>query len=80
MRELLKLMEDGQARSIEELAVQLKTSEADIRRQMEYLEHARYLRRVSGCGQGCSGCSSNCIQAESSLNALPVFWEFIQNE
>lgn len=80
MRDLLKLMEDGRSRSVKELAVLFKTNEEDIRRRMEYLEHGGYLRKISGCGQKCGGCSSNCSQAQNSLNGLPVFWELVEKE
>lgn len=73
MTELLDLLKDGRARSVEELALSLKTNVEDVRRRMEYLEHAGYLRRVGSCGHSCSGCSSHC---GGGLTAgLPVMWE-----
>ena len=67
MTELLDLLKDGRARSVEELALSLRTNVEDVRRRMEYLEHAGYL------GHSCSGCSSHC---GGGLTAgLPVMWE-----
>ena len=63
MTELLYLLKDGRARSVEEQAVSLMTK----------VEHAGYLRRVGSCGHSCSGCSSHC---GGGLTAgLPVMWE-----
>ena len=54
MTELLDLLKDGRARSVEELALSLRTNVEDVRRRMEYLEHAGYLRRGNpGCFSGC---------------------------
>ncbi|WP_195267436.1 hypothetical protein [Eubacterium sp. 1001713B170207_170306_E7] len=74
MVKLLKLMSDGQARSVEELACQLNTEAEDIYRQMEFLEQAGYLRRVNTCGHDCRGCTANC-RGTGHFSGMPVFWE-----
>ena len=62
MEELLKLLQDGHARTIQMLAKQLGTDTKDVLRQIEYLEHIGVIRRVL-CDQvscsGCTGCGSS---------------------
>ena len=70
MTELLDLLKDGRARSVEELALSLRTNVEDVRRRMEYLEHAGYLRRVGSCGHSCSSHCGGGLTA-----GLPVMWE-----
>ena len=43
MTGLLRLLKEGRAWSVEELAGRLETSQEDIRRQVEYLEHTGFL-------------------------------------
>ena len=47
MDELLRLLKDGNTRTIEQLAAELHTADADIRRQLEFLEHIGAIRRIS---------------------------------
>ncbi len=60
MKELLELLKDGHARTIPMLAYELHTDEADILRQIEFLENMGAIKKVWSnepkCG-GCSGCS-----------------------
>ena len=70
---LLDLLKDGRAWSVERLAEALGVPEDEVMRQMEFVEHAGYLRR-SGCSggcesnaagrsgacTGCSGCGGHC--------------------
>ena len=70
MRELIELLKDGHARTIKLLAIELKTSEEDVKRQIEYLTNIGVIKKVDmscGCGgscggvsgsSGCGGCSS----------------------
>ena len=51
---LLRLLKEGRAWSVEELAGRLETSQEDIRRQVEYLEHTGFLRRLDSMGR-CAG-------------------------
>jgi ligand-binding sensor protein len=57
MDELLKLLEDGHARTIVQLAVELNTSSEDVRRKVEYLEMIGVIRRISMTASSCKGCS-----------------------
>nr|WP_326185583.1 FeoC-like transcriptional regulator [uncultured Oscillibacter sp.] len=74
MTELLELMRDGRAWSLEDLAQRLNTTPDQVKRQMEFLEQMGYLRRVGGCGHDCKGCSAHC-GAGAELAGMPVFWE-----
>lgn len=75
MTELLELMRDGRAWSVEDLARRLNATPEQVRRQMEFLERMGYLRRVTGCGHDCKGCSAHC--GSGGLSGMPVFWEVI---
>lgn len=78
MKALLELMQDGQAWSIEELACRLNTTPDDIKRQMEFLEHAGFLHRTASCSpQSCQGCSSHC-SGTMGLTGAPIFWELVK--
>lgn len=74
MEEILDLMKEGKAWSVEALARQLHTTPEDIRRKMEYLEQMGYLKKTEACGHHCSGCTSHCSDGISDEN-MPVFWE-----
>lgn len=74
MTELLKLLGEGRAWSVEDLAGQLHQTPEQIGRQIEFLEQTGYLRRVGGCGHDCKGCSAHC-GAGAGLGSMPVFWE-----
>lgn len=91
MDELLKLLEDGHARTTLRLALELNTSSEDVKRKLEYLEMIGVIRRVSmtasSCG-GCNGCSgeghgtgkggcSGCMPGGDLLN-MGDMWEVIQ--
>ena len=66
MEKLLNLLKDGHARTTVMLAAELKTTPADIRRKLEFMENMGIIKRVSltaaGCGGGscgsCAGCGS----------------------
>lgn len=74
MTELLYLLKQGEAWSVEALAERLHTSPEDIRRKLEYLEHTGYLSREKACTGCCSGCSAHCKEG-MSFTGLPVLWE-----
>ena len=91
MEELLKLLEDGHARTTVQLALELGTSSEDIRRKMEYLELIGAIRRVpmtaGACGS-CSGCNSEghgagkegcpgCMPSGDLLN-MGDMWEVVK--
>lgn len=60
MEELLELLKDGHARTLELLASELGTDIDDIKRKLEYLENIGAIRRISllSCGAGkCSECA-----------------------
>lgn len=68
MNRLIELLGDGHARTVRMLADELGTTESDVMRQIEYLEHMGVIRKVIGddvasCGGGpaCSaGCGGSC--------------------
>ena len=46
MEALLELLRDGNARSVDMLAIELGTTKIDIRRQLEFLEHMGVIKRI----------------------------------
>ena len=79
MIKLLRLMEEGHAWSVEALAARLNTTPDDAKRQIEFLERSGYLRRITGCGYECKGCSSHCGSVLGKTG-LPVFWEVVDTK
>ena len=70
MEELLRLLQDGDTRTTEQLAEELHTTVPDIHRQLEFLEYIGVIRRLSaqesGCGS-CGGCSGGgCKSLDNS--------------
>lgn len=62
MRELIELLRDGHARTTKLLAIELKTSEEDVKRQIEYLTNIGVIKKVDmscGCGGSCGGASGS---------------------
>ncbi|MCR5595824.1 MAG: DeoR family transcriptional regulator [Lachnospiraceae bacterium] len=61
MEQLLELLKDGHARTIEMLALELDTTVSDVRRKLEFMENMGIIKRVSmsaaSCGSGCGGCT-----------------------
>jgi hypothetical protein len=84
MDELLRLLKDGNTRTIEQLAAELHTTDADIRRQLEFLEHIGAIRRISaqesGCGHcgSCSGGACKGCMPENAKQNMGEIWEVIQ--
>ncbi|MBR1753010.1 MAG: Lrp/AsnC family transcriptional regulator [Ruminococcus sp.] len=83
MNELLELLKDGHARSLEMLAIELDTTVEDIKRRIEYLERMNIIRRVSlgvpGCGT-CSGCEgSRCegCMPQGGFRNMGEMWEIV---
>ena len=83
MDELLRLLKDGNTRTIEQLAAELQTSDADIRRQLEFLEHIGAVRKnfaqESGCGS-CGSCSGGACKGCMPKNAkqnMGEMWEVV---
>ncbi len=87
MEELLKLLKDGHARTVEMLAQHLGTDTKDVLRQIEYLENAGMIRKVLldqvSCS-GCTGCGSadgakackGCLP-EGGFKNMGQMWEVI---
>lgn len=62
MEEMLNLLRDGHARTIQMLAAELDTSPDDIERKLEYLENTGVIRRVlfqKGKCKSCPGCHAD---------------------
>ena len=81
MEQLLNLLKDGHARSIEMLAIELGTSAEDVRRQLEYLEHMRIVRRTRLGVAGCTGCGGEngckgCVPEQGFQN-MGELWEVL---
>ena len=83
MQKLLELLQDGHSRTIEMLAEELHTSAADIRRQLEYLEHIGAIRHIITQPKGCAGCSGceggtgcNCMP-DNALDNMGEMWEIV---
>ncbi len=65
MEELLELLRDGHARSLEILAAELGTDVDDIRRKLEYLEQIKVIRKISITPCGADHCSECVSHAHS---------------
>ena len=92
MQELLELLKDGKSRSITMLASELNMSEAQVQRDIEFLERTGVIRRIefSMCGS-CSGCSGGSSDAgadgkprtcpgctpEGGFKNMGIMWEII---
>ena len=62
MEELLNLLKDGHARTLEMLAASLGTDLEDIRRKLEYLERIGAIKRISFSlcdGTKCKECAAH---------------------
>ncbi len=87
MEKLLSLLKDGHARTIGMLADELHTSEADVLRQIDFLEHMGRIRRVlnpSGAQSGgCASCSGSgskvckSCQPEGGFKNMGELWEVL---
>ncbi len=92
MNSLLKLLTDGNTRSVELMARELDTSVEDIERMLEYMENTGVLKRTvlgqAGCSEcaSCSGCPSSgkgrtckgCMP-EKGFQNMGVIWEVVQH-
>ncbi len=90
MEELLELLKDGHARTIELLAAELDTDTDDIRRRIEYLENIGVIKRsfAPSCGSGkCSECAlhsgpapcKGCLP-EGGFKNMGEMWEVVSEE
>lgn len=87
MEELLELLKDGHARTLEMLAAELNTDTNDIKRKIEYLENIGAIKRVSfsSCSAGkCSECAMHSGTApckgclpEGGFKNMGELWEVI---
>ncbi len=87
MEELLELLKDGHARTLEQLACELNTDTEDIKRMLEYLENMRIIKRTFNptCGAGkCSECALHSGNApckgclpEGGFKNMGEMWEVI---
>jgi len=57
LEELLDLLKDGHARTIEGLAMELHTDTDDVGRKLEFLEMQGIIKKVISSANGCNGCS-----------------------
>ncbi len=53
MEALLNLLKDGNARTVDTLAIELDTSKSDVKRQLEFLERMGVIKRIPIC-VGCA--------------------------
>ena len=87
MEELLELLKDGHARTLELLAIELKTDTDDIKRKLEYLENIGAIRKLSllSCGAACTECAMNSGTApckgcspDGGFKNMGEMWEVVQ--
>lgn len=78
MEELLSLLKDGKSRTLEMLAMELGTSVEKVKRDIEFLERSKVIRKIdfsqsAGCGHSCSCCSgcSGCSGGTACLGCMP---------
>ncbi len=87
MEKLLSLLKDGNARTIGMLATELNTSESDVLREIEFLEHMGLIKRILNnpgkCSTSCSGCSGdgqkNCkgCLPDGGFKNMGEMWEVV---
>ncbi len=90
MEELLELLKDGHARTLEILASELDTDTDDIKRKIEYLEQMGIIKRSLNlsCGAGkCSECAMHSGSApckgclpEGGFKNMGEMWEVVKKE
>jgi hypothetical protein len=88
MEELLALLGDGHARTIELLAVQLNTDTDDVRRKIEYLERTGIIKKSfsPSCGAGkCAECALHSGSApckgclpDGGFKNMGEMWEVVR--
>ena len=87
MEELLELLKDGHARTLEQLASDLNTNIDDIRCKLEYLELKGVIKRISllSCGAACSECAMHSGTApckgcmpDGGFKNMGEMWEVVQ--
>lgn len=90
MNELIELLRDGKSRTPEMLADELHTSVEVVMRNIEFLERAGIIKRItfSDCQssghscEGCSGCGTGkktckgCMP-ENGFQNMGIMWEVI---
>ena len=89
MEAILRLLQDGHARTIPMLAVELHTSEKDVMRQIEYLEQIGRIRRVftkqpkcsgcTGCSDGRGGKKCSSCMPEGGFQNMGQMWEVVSS-
>lgn len=68
MEALLNLLKDGDARTVDMLAMELDTTRIDIIRQLDFLEHMGVIRRIPVC----VGCAP-----EGGFKNMGEMWEVV---
>ncbi len=65
MEELLTLLKDGNARTLELLALELNTDTEDIKRKLEYLEKIGAVKRINLLPNSAGKCSECAYHSHS---------------
>ena len=68
MEALLDLLKDGNARTVDMLAIELDTTKIDIKRQLEFLERMGIIRRIP-ISVGCA--------PEGGFKNMGEMWEVV---
>lgn len=78
LTELLNLITSGRAWSVDELAVALGVSKDKVLAGINYLEQAKYIKRVNF--RSCIGPCGNCHACEGMelLSTQPLMWKIIK--
>jgi DNA-binding MarR family transcriptional regulator len=77
LQELLKLLEDGQTRSLGSLAQDLGTTREMVEAMLESLERLGFVRHVTGCEQSCQRCS---IKRACATKSAARIWAVAERE
>lgn len=76
LTELLALLEDGQACSLEELAMKLESDVPTVKAQIEYLVQLGFLKQISAEVSVCNGCTGCSRSKRCNLDFTTyVMWE-----
>ncbi len=76
LNEILELLKQGKAFSLQDIAETMHTDVQDVKVKIDYLERNHYIKKVqmlAGCSGGCRGCSSGSGCSKDTNG--PIMWE-----
>ncbi len=74
LTEMVRMLKNGETRSLQEIADILKTDISVVKAQLEYMENQGYIKKVA-LEISCSGKNCNACRRGSGVISMPVMWE-----